>query len=294
MEKEITSSSEPESRYCTSLNDAVNTLLKTVCTTQQKQEKNDSLKTGFGNLEFYDKELIILAARSYIGKSAFVLSMIKQICLDSKKSVGLIIPGNIDDTKVSEKLISICSQIPSAKIRYLAALDDEKITKLQDAAKKITEAPLYVMNIPNCSLSDIKISINSMVEKSAKLIVIEGFEFLKEIVDSDQKWYREDLEHMLVHLKYFAEGFNVPILVVMDLPWTEDGYEPRLTDFKKYMIIPRTADKVLFIFRDQLRDEVLYQDAKVVIAKNNNGEVGDIHILFHPATNSFIYSENLE
>ena len=284
MEKEITSSSEPESRYCTSLNEAVNTLLKTVCTTQQKQEKNDSLKTGFGNLEFYDKELIILAARPYIGKSAFVLSMIKQICLDSKQSVGLIIPGNIDDTKVSEKLISICSQIPSAKIRYPAALDDEKIT----------EAPLYVMNIPNCSLSDIKISINSMVEKSAKLIVIEGFEFLKEIVDSDQKWYREDLEHMLVHLKYFAEGFNVPILVVMDLPWTEDGYEPRLTDFKKYMIIPRTADKVLFIFRDQLRDEVLYQDAKVVIAKNNNGEVGDIHILFHPATNSFIYSENLE
>ena len=60
------------------------------------------------------------------------------------------------------------------------------------------------------------------------------------------------------------------------------------------MMIPRTADKVLFIFRDQLRDKVLYQDAKVVIAKNNNGEVGDIHILFHPATNSFIYSENLE
>ena len=76
MEKEITSSSEPESRYCTSLNEAVKTLLKTVCTTQQEQEKNDSLKTGFGNLEFYDKELIILAARPYIGKSAFVLSLI--------------------------------------------------------------------------------------------------------------------------------------------------------------------------------------------------------------------------
>ncbi|MBB5224911.1 DnaB-like helicase C-terminal domain-containing protein [Treponema ruminis] len=286
-ENEITEIAKTESGFCTSINEALNATLDCIEKKAKKRDMSETLQTGFGNLDFHKGELIILGAWPYIGKSTFAISLIKQIAVDNKNAVGLIIPGNFDNSQVSERMISMCSYIPIEKI-HNAKLEDSDIKKIHDAATKIYDSPLYFMNTPNCSLIDIKIAIESMVKKKAKLIVIEGFEFLEELVDSEPEWYRASIESILNNLKALAMEFDVPIMIVMDLPRPEDACEPRLTDFKKYMIIPRIADKVLFINRYRNKDNFICQEAKLIIAKNNNGSTGNIALLYQIRTGLFL------
>ena len=121
------------------------------------------------------------------------------------------------------------------------------------------------------------------------MIIVEGFEFIKELVDSDKKDYRMVLECLLDNFKFITSEYHVPIMLIMNLPTSEDENKPTLLDFKNHLVIPWVADKVLFIHRNCSLETTNEVDAKLIIAKNGSGCTGEMKLRFDTKTARFIW-----
>ena len=254
---------------------------------QNTQNQNDVLKTDFRMLEFYSGELCVLSSKPGMGKSAFVLSLIKQLAIDKKRSVGFINPGSFDDITFGKRLLSMCSGVDTAKIR-VGMLNPSDVNKVEATAKKLYDSTIEYFNEPNCSYSSTEEAIKNMVNKHhTKLIIVEGFDFLQELVDAEKEDYRDTLEHLLWSFNCLATELAVAIMLVIDLPEPVSDIlsEPSLLDFKKYMIIPTFANKVVFVHRDRLcRTKTPFKDAQLIIAKNEFGPTGETSMKFDNRT----------
>ena len=91
------------------LNDSLKKAIDVLDKKYKKQESDSILKTGVDFLEFEQGELIVLAAKPSMGKTAFSLSLVKELAVDNKESVGVIIPGTMAEEEFGQRLISICS-----------------------------------------------------------------------------------------------------------------------------------------------------------------------------------------
>lgn len=256
-----------------------------VKSTSKTSEIDDVLKTDFRILDFHSGEFCILSSRSGMGKSAFAFSLMKQLAVEKKQPVGFISPGNFDDEAIGQRLISMCAGVDTCRLRtgFLRAAD---FNSVQEAANKIYESPIEYYNEPNCSYESVKEAMKIMVEKQhVRLIIVEGFEFLRELVDAEKQAYRDTLEDLLMQFRFLATELAVPIILVVDLPETnsDPSTEPTLLDFKKYMFIPYIADKVLFVHRDRTTNTII-DDAKLIVAKNESGLTGEIPLKFAKTT----------
>ncbi len=276
-----------------------NITVKTLSTLENmydKQNVGKGLKTGFGWLEFQKDELIVLSGCPNVGKTALALSLIKQISIDNKTPTGLIVPGNFENVTLGQRLLSICSEVAIAKIRK-AMLNMDEFEKIKTASNRIYDSPICIFNEPNCNFQRLKESAIEMAEQQeVKLIIVDGFEFLEEIVDAENENYRWTLEAMLDRFKALAVKLQIPTVLTLDLPNYEYGYEPRLLDFKKYMVIPNKADKVLLIYREfrDLIENGFISYANLIVAKNESGPTGDIRLKFLPKTALFENNEDGE
>lgn len=270
-------------------------VIKTIFDIDQKVKKinriyksDDDLKTDFRILGFHKDELCILSSKPGMGKSAFVLSLIKQLAVEKKQPVGLISPGNFDDETLGQRLISICSGVDTCRVET-GMMNGADLSSVQEAAGKVYGSPIEYYREPNCSYENAKKAIKIMVEKyHVRLVVVEDFEFLRELVDAEKQDYRKTLEGLLNQFKSLAWELIVPIMLVVDLPENNsDPFAlPTLFDFKKYMFIPYIADKVIFVHRDPEQDTVI-NDAKLFIAKNNYDMPSLIPIKFDIRTSLF-------
>ena len=250
--------------------------------TGKTSELDDVLKTDFRFLEFHSGELCVLSSKSGIGKSAFAFSLMKQLAVEKKQPVGFISPGNFDDESVGQRLISMCSDVNTFRVGT-GMMNAADFNSVQEAANKIYESPIFYYNQPNCSYDAAKEAIKIMVQKEhVRLIIVEGFEFFRELVDAEKEKYREALENLLVEFRYLSTELAVPIMIVVELPETNSDPQdiPTLRDFKKYMFIPYIADKVIFVHRDPRQGKII-DDAKLFVAKNENGMSGVIPIKFN-------------
>ncbi len=255
----------------------------------KKINNANRLETGFPGLDFDNGNLIVLASRPGIGKTAFAMSLIKKLAVDKSIPVGFIDTGSMENTALAAKLLSITSGLSNGKIKKaLLTLSDFK--KIRAAAEQIYSAPVYTAIKPNCSFDDFVLSAESMLEEVAvKLIIVEGFDFFREIIDSEKKFYRFDLENLMDSFKQFAVKHNIPIVLVMRLPpaETENENEPGIMDFKKKFIVPYKADMVLVLHREGEKEESEYAYSKLIVAKNVHHITFDIPLKYHPVTCSF-------
>ena len=258
---------------------------------KSKHNDPDYIETDFCPLSFHRGDLIILAARPYVGKTSFALSLGNQIALKKNIPVGYIslgcIDGYFEDFYLGQRFISINSGVPVHKIRS-GMLRVSDVPKIQEAAKTLFDAPIYFINEPNSSFDTFAWKTQLLIDtKQVQLIIINCFEMFEELVDSEKKEYRYNLESILEKLKKFAIEQHIPIILEVELPPAEKDNEPSLLDFKKCMIIPYMADMVLFLYRDSLHEAVINQDAKLNIVINKNGYTGDIPLLFYPEKSIF-------
>lgn len=265
----------------------IENLDKITQTSQNTPDQEAVLKTDFRMLEFHSGELCVLSSKPGMGKSAFVLSLIKQLAIDKKQSVGFICPGSFDDITFGKRLLSMCSGVDTTKIR-LGMLNPSDMKKVEAAAKKFYDSSVEYFNEPNCSYSDAEEAIKNMVQNHhTRLVIVEGFDFLQELVDTEKENYRDTLEHLLWSFNCLATELAIAIMLVIDLPEPVSDIlsEPSLLDFKKYMIIPTFANKIVFVHRDRLsRTKTFLKDARLIIAKNEFGPVGETTIKFDNRT----------
>ena len=250
---------------------------------KSKTNNPDFIETGFCAIDFHRGDLIVIAARPSIGKTAFALSLANQIALHKKIPVGYISLGCTEETSFGGHLLSINSGVLMTKIRS-GMFKVSDIEKLHKSAEILWESPIYLMNEPNSSFDTFAWKTQLMIdENQVQLIIINGFELFEELVDSEKEEYRNNLESLLENLKKFAVEQHIPIILEIELPPAESDTEPSLQDFKKYMIIPSMADMIILLNRNREKEE----EAQFHIAKNLNGWTGTVDLTYNQNTMSF-------
>ena len=245
--------------------------------------------TGFARLDtmtsgFQKSELIIIGARPSIGKTALALSMMQHIAVDRHIPCGFF-SLEMPYESIGMRILSQEARVSMQKIRSgTIRLDDVK--KIQDAAGRWFEAPLYTVDTPNMRLLDLRAMARRMVVNQKVEIIFIDYIGLISTEDPTAPVF-EQMSLVSKSLKALARELEIPIVALCQVSRDAEGNEPNLAQLRGSGSIEQDADVVMFLHRDRLKDETPIQEAKLILAKQRNGATGDIPIMFVPAYSKF-------
>lgn len=276
----------------------INPVIKQAYDQIQTASKNTSgisgLSTGYHRLDkvlsgWQATDLIILAARPAMGKTAFALSLIRNMAVDQGIPVGMfsLEMGNV---QLVQRLISNVCQIPGDKIRsgqlerYEWGQLDSKITALEGA-------PLYIDDTPQLSVFELRSKARRMVrEYGVKMIFIDYLQLMTANTGKGSR--QEEISTISRSLKGLAKELDIPIMALSQLNRNLEGREgvegkrPQLSDLRESGAIEQDADIVMFVNRPEYFH--IYKDgdfdwrgkAEIIIAKHRNGGLDNIPLIF--------------
>lgn len=254
------------------------------------------LTSGFIRLDkitsgWQASDLIIIAARPAMGKTAFVISMIRKMAVDNKIPCAMFSLEMANVQLVNRLIVNVC-EITGDKIKsgQLAPYEwqqlDNRITQLYDA-------PIYVDDTPSLSVFELRTKARRLVrEHGIKIIMIDYLQLMNASGMSFGS-RQEEVSTISRSLKQLAKELNIPIIALSQLNRgveSREGIEgkrPQLSDLRESGAIEQDADMVCFIHRPEYYK--IYQDekgrdlrgmAEIIIAKHRNGAVGDVLLQF--------------
>ena len=240
----------------------------------------DSLTSGFQK-----SELIIIGARPSIGKTALALSMMQHIALERKIPCGFF-SLEMPYESIGMRILSMESHVDMNRIRS-GLLKRDDVMKIQDAAGRWFEAPLYTVDTPNMRLLDLRAMARRMVANHGVKIIFIDYIGLITTENTSAPVY-EQVSEVSKSLKALARELEIPIVALCQVARDAEGNEPNLAQLRGSGSIEQDADVVMFIHRNRLKDDKTpVQDAKIILAKQRNGATGDVKISFIPAYSTF-------
>lgn len=245
--------------------------------------KLDSMTSGF-----QDSELIIIGARPSMGKTALALNMMEHISLNQKIACGFF-SLEMSHEQIGQRLLSQVAHVQGTKLRDGTMRLDE-LQKLQVAASRCYDAPLYIVDTPNMQLIELRAIARRMKEKNdVKIIFIDYIGLIS--TENPQAPTYEQISEISKSLKSLARELRIPIVALCQVSRDAEGNEPNLSQLRGSGSIEQDADVVMFIHRERKKQEdgdmLPVQDAKLIIAKQRNGPIGDVPLLFLSAFTRF-------
>ena len=257
------------------------------------------LESGFRELDkltsgWQNSDLVIIAARPAMGKTAFVLSMAKNMAVDYKTPVALF-SLEMSNVQLVNRLISNVCELDSKKIKngQLAPYEWEQLdVKIKD----LYDAPIYIDDTPSLSVFELRTKARRLCrEHGVKCIIID---YLQLMNASGMNFGSREQEVSTISrsLKGLAKELNVPIIALSQLNRSvearqgNEGKRPQLSDLRESGAIEQDADMVCFIHRPEyyriteveVKGQIISTlgIAEIIIAKHRNGSVGDVHLRF--------------
>ncbi|MBO8450601.1 MAG: replicative DNA helicase [Spirochaetes bacterium] len=259
----------------------------------KNRDSYSGIPSGFGDLDsmtsgFQKSELIIIGARPSVGKTALALSMAGNIAIKKKIPVAFF-SLEMSGLQLMFRLLSAESHISSHSIRtgFLKLSDLENI---QDAAGKIYEAPLYLVDMPNMKLLDLRAMARRLRQQYEVEILF--IDYLTLITSENSMIPRhEQIAEISRSLKALARELDIPVVALSQVKRDAEGKTPTLADLRESGSIEQDADVVMFLHRERAANEEAIE-TKLIVAKQRNGPVGDIEILFRPKYTEFVSKTN--
>ncbi len=246
----------------------------------------DKITRGWQN-----SDLVILAARPAMGKTAFALSMAKNMAIDNRVPIAFF-SLEMSNVQLVNRIISNVTEIASDKIRS-GQLEPYDWGQLDRKIKQLYGAPLFVDDTPQLSVYDLMTKARRLKrEHGIKAIMIDYLQLMN-ASGMDFGSRQEEVAKISRSLKGLAKELEIPILALSQLNRGvesregNEGKRPQLSDLRESGAIEQDADMVLFIHRPEYYR--IYQDehgrdlrgkAEIIIAKHRNGAVGDIKLKF--------------
>lgn len=240
---------------------------------------------------FQKSELIIIGARPSVGKTALALTMAAHTSIKEKIPTAFF-SLEMSDMQLMQRLISSESRIPSEKIRT-GLLKMSDFQAIQDAAGHIYDAPLYIVDMPNLKLLDLRAMARRLrAQFDVQIIFID---YLTLITSENTLIPRhEQIAEISRSLKSLARELNIPVVALSQVRRDAEGKKPMLADLRESGSIEQDADVVMFLHRERVssakdgsdRDQAI--DTELIVAKQRNGPIGDIDILFLPRYTKFV------
>lgn len=261
-----------------------------------QKEGLSGLRTGFEGLDkmtsgWQNSDLIIIAARPAMGKTAFVLSMAKNMAVNFNTPVALFSLEMSNVQLVNRLIVNVC-EIPGEKIKS-GRLESYEWEQLDFKIKELYDAPIFVDDTPSLSVFELRTKARRLVrEHGVKIILIDYLQLMNASGMSFGS-RQEEVSTISRSLKGLAKELNIPIIALSQLNRGVenregiDGKRPQLSDLRESGAIEQDADMVCFIHRPEYYK--IYQDekghdlhgmAEIIIAKHRNGAVGDVLLKF--------------
>ena len=239
----------------------------------------DTMTSGFQN-----SEMIIIGARPSMGKTALALSMIQHIAVQKMIPTGFF-SLEMSAVQIGQRLLSQESRISGSKIRS-GMLTQGDFHRLQDAAGRCYDAPLYVADTPNMRMLDLRAMARKMRQQhQVKIIFIDYIGLITSENFSSNTPRHEQVSEISRSLKSLARELAIPVVALCQVSRDSEGKEPTLANLRDSGSIEQDADVVMFIHRERRAaddDGNGGIDAKILLAKQRNGPIGNIDLVFLP------------
>ncbi len=260
------------------------------------------ISSGFINFDdktsgFNPSDLIIIAARPSMGKTAFALNLALNAAMKNSKSV-LIFSLEMSSSQLLQRLLAIQSGIGLQKIRN-GFLEEEEWGRLGIASGQLASSNINIADIPNVNVLEIR-AMARRLKAMGKLdmIVIDYLQLIKGTGKGDNR--QQEISDISRSLKGIARELNIPIIALSQLsraPEQRADRRPMLSDLRESGAIEQDADMVVFLYRDDYYNEESEEKGitEVIIGKQRNGPVGTVKLrFFHEITKFGDYTTKVD
>lgn len=262
---------------------------------EENQKREDSLSgvpsgyTGIDKVTYgwQKADLIILAARPSVGKTAFVLTMARNMAVDYNVPVAFF-SLEMPATHLVKRLMVSETGLSTDKIRGAKKMTPDEWTQLNQGLNNLSQSPLWIDDTPSLSIYEFRSKARRLVEKNnVRLIIVDYLQLMAG--PPELRGMREqEVASISRSLKAIAKELKVPIIALSQLSRaveTRGGNKrPQLSDLRESGAIEQDADIVMFIHRPEyvgVQDEASFPgETDVIIAKHRNGEVCDVKMRF--------------
>ena len=272
----------------------INTLEKIELASKTKGNVT-GIATGFVDLDYkmaglQPSDLILVAARPSMGKTAFVLNIAQYVAFHSNLTVA-IFSLEMSKEQLVNRMFSLESRVDAQVLRS-GNLADSDWEKLIEAAGVIGASNLIIDDTPGISISELRSKCRKYkLEHDLKLVIIDYLQLMSgsgRSTDSRQ----QEISDISRSLKALARELNVPVIALSQLSRAVEqrpDHRPMLSDLRESGAIEQDADVVMFIYRDDYynKDSENKNIAEIILAKQRNGPIGTVNLVWLPQYTKF-------
>lgn len=264
---------------------------------EEASKRADSLigiPSGFTKLDrmtngWQNSDLVIIAARPSMGKTAFVLSMARNMAVEHNRSVA-IFSLEMASLQLVNRLIVAETELPSNRIRN-GKLADFEWEQLDYKIRKLNEAPIFIDDTPAISVFELRAKARRLKRQhNVDILIIDYLQLMTGTPDTRGN-REQEVSTISRSLKGIAKELNIPVIALSQLNRSVEirsgSKRPQLSDLRESGAIEQDADMVLFIHRPEkyglMEDEngnSLRGLAEIILAKHRNGPIGDVLLKF--------------
>ena len=258
------------------------------------------IPTGFIDLDYktsglQPSDLILVAARPSMGKTAFVLNIAQHVAFKQNRTVA-IFSLEMSKEQLVNRLFSLESYVDAQLLRT-GNLKDSDWEKLIEGAGTIGRSNLIIDDTPGISISEMRSKCRKYkMEHNLELIIIDYLQLMSGSVGGRNESRQQEISDISRSLKALARELSVPVIALSQLSRAVEqrpDHRPMLSDLRESGAIEQDADVVMFIYRDDYynKDTEHVNEAEIIIAKQRNGPIGTVTLTWLPQYTKFANSD---
>ena len=258
----------------------------------EQGRKITGISTGFADLDkltsgFQESNLIILAARPAVGKTALALDIAQNIALKDDVRV-VIFSLEMSDSELAQRMMCTQGRVDSHRLRT-GAVGPDDWGKLTEACARLERAPITVVDTPGTNMLEIKALTRRLASQQAVgLVIIDYLQLM--MSDGRYENRQQEITKISRSLKIMARELKVPVLAISQLSRAVESRtppRPQLSDLRESGAIEQDADMVMFIYRQKEESGHMGNMAELIVAKHRNGPTGSVELVFQDKYTSF-------
>lgn len=271
----------------TAIKDIIKNSIETIDQLYQRKEHVTGVATGFRDFDIktaglQPSDLIIIAGRPSMGKSAFASCICEHVAVELHKPVAFF-SLEMSKEQLVQRLLCSHARVDAQSVRtgYLSHAD---WPKLISASGRLSEAPLFIDDTPAISVLEIRAKARRLKsQQDIQLIVVDYMQLMQGRSRVDNR--QQEIAEISRALKALARELKVPVIAISQLSRAVEsrtGNRPQLSDLRESGAIEQDADLVVFVFREEYYNptEENRNRADIIIAKQRNGPIGTANLVF--------------
>jgi replicative DNA helicase len=274
-------------------------VLDKIDTLYDKKEAITGIPTGFPDLDritagFQNADLIIIAARPAVGKTAFALNIASNVAIKYKIPVA-VFSLEMSKDQLAQRMLCSEAEIDAQRLKT-ASLSDTGWKKLTRALGRLSEAPIFIDDSATITATEIRAKARRLkIERGLGLVIVDYMQLMRGRMRVENRV--QEISEISRSLKTLARELDLPVVALSQLSRAVEQRTdriPRLSDLRESGEIEQTADVVIFIHREDYYNPQSDRGniAEIIIAKQRNGPVGTIELVFRKEIAKFSSKES--